>query len=86
MSTLVATSTGRPLYEQLGFHTVGFTDIHAGAYTGPVSDISHIATPAAFVREHGLESFGEYAWMVRGADQLPGDRARYHAPILQSLD
>ncbi|MFS8103761.1 GNAT family N-acetyltransferase [Lentzea alba] len=170
VSTLFATAMGRPLYEQLDFHAVGFTDIHAGEFTGPISDISHIATPAnldelvsldtkvtgitrpflweallamgsvrvsangiagswrvredmlligpviadtpadacaliadsaagngrvrvdvhdpevtAFVRAHGLESWGEATWMVRNADQLPGDRARYHAPILQAL-
>ncbi len=170
VSTLVSTKMGQPLYEQLGFHAVGFVDIHAGYFTGPISDISQIATAAdldelvaldtkvtgitrtflwesllamgtvrvsshgvvgsyhvrpdllvigpviadspadacaliadaavghgrvrvdvhdpeviAFVREHGLESFGECAWMVRGADRLPGDRTRYHAPILQAL-
>lgn len=170
VATLIATSMGRPLYEQLGFHAVGFTDIHVGTFTGPVSDISHIATRAdlddlvaldakvtgitrpflwesllaagtirvspngiagslgtnedllligpviadspadacaliadsaaghgrvrvdvhdpevvAFVREHGMESWGECAWMVRNAELLPGDRSRYHAPLLQAL-
>lgn len=170
VSTLFATSMGRPLYEQLGFHAVGFTDIHAGTFTGPASGVSHIATSAdlddlvaldtkvtgltrrylwesllrmgtvrisehgvagswqvregrkligpiisdspadacaliadcaagdpsvrvdvhdpeviAFVRENGLESWGEATWMVRGAEQLPGDRTRYRAPILQAL-
>ncbi|MDX8035069.1 GNAT family N-acetyltransferase [Lentzea sp. BCCO 10_0856] len=170
VSTLFATSMGRPLYEQLGFHAVGFTDIHAGTFTGPASDISHIATHAdlddlvaldtkvtgitrpylwesllamgsvrvsdhgiagtwqvrdarmligpiiadtpadacaliadcaagvpsvrvdvhdpeviAFVRKHGMESWGEATWMVRGAETLPGDRTRYHAPLLQAL-
>ncbi|HEX7308367.1 GNAT family N-acetyltransferase [Lentzea sp.] len=170
VSTLFATPMGRPLYEQLGFHAVGFTDIHAGTFTGPISDISHIATrddlddlvaldvkvtgltrpwlwesllatgsvrvsdhgvagtwpvpgqrtiigpviadsPAdacaliadcaagvesvrvdvhdpevvAFVRRNGLESWGTPTWMVRNADRLPGDRTRYHAPLLQAL-
>jgi hypothetical protein len=170
VSTLFATSMGRPLYEQLGFRAVGFTDIHTGVFTGPVSDISHIATTAdldelvaldvkvsgltrpflwefllttgsvrisphgiagswrvrderlfigpviadspadacaliadsavgngsvrvdvhdpevvAFVRAHGMESWGECTWMVRNAEQLPGDRACYHAPLLQAL-
>ncbi|GLY53709.1 acetyltransferase [Lentzea sp. NBRC 102530] len=170
VSTLFATKMGRPLYEQLGFHAVGFTDIHAGKFTGRAADVSHIATaddlddivaldtkvtgitrpylwesllrmgtirisdhgvtgswqvrearmligpviadtPAdacaliadcaagnpsvrvdvhdpeviAFVRKHGLESWGEATWMVRGADTLPGDRARYRAPLLQAL-
>ncbi|MFJ5992175.1 GNAT family N-acetyltransferase [Lentzea sp. NPDC092896] len=170
VSTLFATSMGRPLYEQLGFHAVGFTDIHAGVFTGPAADISHIATAAdlddlvaldvkvtgltrpflwesllvrgsvrvsdhgiagslrvsddllligpviadspadacaliadsaagngrvrvdvhdpaviAFVREHGMESWGEATWMVRNAEQLPGDRTRYHAPLLQAI-
>ncbi|SFR24353.1 Acetyltransferase (GNAT) domain-containing protein [Lentzea waywayandensis] len=175
VSTLFATSMGRPLYEQLGFHAVGFTDIHAGPFSvdqsrGQAADISHIATAAdlddlvaldtkvtgltrpflwesllargsvrvsdhgiagslrvsddllligpviadspadacaliadsavgngrvrvdvhdpeviAFVREHGLESWGEATWMVRGAEKLPGDRTRYHAPLLQAL-
>jgi GNAT superfamily N-acetyltransferase len=170
VSTLFATSLGRPLYEKLGFHAVGLTDIHVGTYTGPISDISHIATSAdldelvaldtkvtgisraymweslltmgsvrmsangaagswrvrddllligpviadtpadacaliadsaagngpvrvdvhdpevvAFVRAHGMESWGECTWMVRGAEQLPGDRTRYHAPLLQAL-
>lgn len=170
VSTLFATSMGRPLYEQLGFHAVGFTDIHAGVFTGPISDISHIATTAdldelvaldtkvtgltrpflwesllatgsvrvsehgiagslrvsddllligpliadspaaacaliadsaagngrvrvdvhdpevvAFVRAHGMESWGECTSMVRNAEQLPGDRTRYHAPLLQAL-
>lgn len=170
VSTLFATKMGRPLYEQLGFHAVGFTDIHTGTFTGPAADISHIATHAdlddlvaldtkvtgltrpylweslltmgtvrisdhgiagswqvrearlligpviadspadacaliadcaagspsvrvdvhdpeviAFVREHGLESWGEATWMVRGAEQLPGDRTRYRAPLLQAL-
>jgi GNAT superfamily N-acetyltransferase len=170
VSTLFATEMGRPLYEQLGFHAVGFTDIHAGTFTGPASEVSHLATasdlddiialdtkvtgitrpylwesllemgtirisehgvagtwqvrdqrmligpiiadsPAdacaliadcaagvpsvrvdvhdpevvAFVREHGLESWGTPTWMVRNADRLPGDRARYRAPLLQAL-
>jgi GNAT superfamily N-acetyltransferase len=173
VSTLFATEMGRPLYEQLGFRAVGFTDIHAGTFTGPASDISRTATTAdlddlddlvaldtkvtgitrpymwesllamgtvrisdhgvagswqvrdermligpviadtpadacaliadsaagvpsvrvdvhdaeviAFVREHGLESWGTPTWMVRGAEQLPGDRARYRAPLLQAL-
>jgi GNAT superfamily N-acetyltransferase len=170
VSTLFATEMGRPLYEQLGFHAVGFTDIHAGELTAPASNTSHIATHAdlddlvaldtkvtgltrpflwesllamgtvrisahgvagswqvrperlligpviadtprdacdliadcaagsrsvrvdvhdpeiiEFVRAHGLESWGEATWMVRGADRLPGDRARYRAPILQAL-
>ena len=170
VSTLFATSMGRLVYERLGFHAVGFTDIHAGVLTGPISNISDIATRAdldelvardtkatgltrpfiwealltmgtvrvserglagtwrvrpdtlvigpiisdtpadacaliadaavgegrvrvdvhdpeivAFVREHGLVSFGECAWMVRGAEQLPGDRTRYRAPLLQAL-
>lgn len=170
VSTLFATKMGRPLYEQLGFHAVGFTDIHAGVYTGSASNTSHIATLAdldelvaldtkvtgitrpflwesmlamgsvrvsahgiagswrvqddlvligpviadspadacaliadsavgngrvrvdvhdpevlAFVRAHGMQSWGEATWMVRNADQLPGDRARYHAPLLQAL-
>ncbi|PWK81610.1 acetyltransferase (GNAT) family protein [Lentzea atacamensis] len=170
VSTLFATEMGRPLYEQLGFRAVGFTDIHAGVFTGPVSNTSHLAVSAdldelvaldakvtgitrpflwesllamgsvrlsangvagswrvaddllligpviadspadacaliadsaagngrarvdvhdpevvAFVRAHGMESWGESASMVRNADQLPGDRARYHAPILQAL-
>ncbi|MFI6100194.1 GNAT family N-acetyltransferase [Lentzea sp. NPDC051213] len=171
VSTLFATSMGRPLYEQLGFHAVGFTDIHTGVFTGPISNISEIATAAdlddlvaldakvtgltrpflwksllemgsvrispngiagswqvrdgrrligpviadspadacaliadsaaghgsvrvdvhdpeviAFVRANGIdESWGECAWMVRNAEQLPGDRARYHAPLLQAL-
>ncbi|MFD5824837.1 GNAT family N-acetyltransferase [Lentzea sp. NPDC060358] len=166
VSTLFATSMGRPLYEQLGFHAVGFTDIHVGTFTGRPADISHIATAAdlddlveldvevtgltrpflwesllamgsvrvsehgvagtwpvpgqqtiiadspadacaliadcaagvesvrvdvhdpevvAFVRKHGLESWGAPTWMVRNADRLPGDRARYHAPLLQAL-
>ncbi|MGW6933119.1 GNAT family N-acetyltransferase [Lentzea sp. NPDC054927] len=170
VSTLFATSMGRPLYEQLGFHGVGFTDIHAGTFTGPASHTSHTATHAdlddlvaldtkvtgltrpylwesllamgsvrvsdhgiagtwqvrdarmligpliadtpadacaliadcaagvasvrvdvhdpeviAFVRQHGLESWGEATWMVRGAENLPGDRTRYHAPLLQAL-
>lgn len=170
VSTLFATSMGRPLYEQLGFHAVGFTDMRVGTYTGPISDISHIATATdlddlvaldskvtgitrpflwesllamgsvrvspngiagswraredllligpviadsaadacaliadsatgngrvrvdvhdrevvAFVREHGFESWGEATWMVRNAEQLPGDRTRYHAPLLQAL-
>ncbi|MEU0883285.1 GNAT family N-acetyltransferase [Lentzea sp. NPDC005914] len=170
VSTLFATEMGRPLYEQLGFRAVGFTDIHTGTFTGPASDISHIATAAdlddvvaldtkvtgitrpylwesllamgtirisehgvagtwqvrdarmligpiiadspaatcaliadcaagvpsvrvdvhdpeviAFVRDHGLESWGTPTWMVRGADKLPGDRARYRAPLLQAL-
>ncbi|WP_052684501.1 GNAT family N-acetyltransferase [Lentzea aerocolonigenes] len=170
VSTLFATDMGRPLYEQLGFRAVGFTDIHAGTFAGPAADISHIATAAdldhvvaldtkvtgitrpylweslldmgtirisdhgvvgswqvrdarmligpliadtpadacaliadtaagvpsvrvdvhdpeviAFVRAHGLESWGTPTWMVRGAEQLPGDRARYHAPLLQAL-
>jgi GNAT superfamily N-acetyltransferase len=170
VSTLFATSMGRPLYEQLGFHAVGFTDIHAGTFTGPASGVSHFATAAdlddlvaldtkvtgltrpylwesllrmgtvrisehgvagswqvregrkligpviadspadacaliadcaagdpsvrvdvhdpeviAFVRENGLESWGEATWMVRGAEQLPGDRTRYRAPLLQAL-
>src|SRR5689334_22135008 len=41
VSTLFATEMGRPLYEKLGFHAVGFTDIHAGTFTGPAADISH---------------------------------------------
>jgi GNAT superfamily N-acetyltransferase len=170
VSTLFATSMGRPLYEQLGFTAVGFTDIHIGEFTGPISNISDIGsaadldelvaldaevtgitrpflwesllaagtvrmsangmagswrvaddllligpviadTPAdacaliadsaagngrvrvdvhdpevvAFVRAHGMESRGECAWMVRNAEQLPGDRTRYHAPLLQAL-
>jgi GNAT superfamily N-acetyltransferase len=170
VSTLFSTPMGRPLYEQLGFHAVGFTDIHAGAFSGPASNTSHIATHAdlddlvaldtkvtgitrpflwesllamgtvrmsphgiagswqvrperlligpviadsaadacaliadsaagnrsvrvdvhdpevvAFVRARGLESWGEATWMVRGADKLPGDRTRYHAPIMQAL-
>lgn len=170
VSTLFATPMGRPLYEQLGFHAVGFTDIHTGVFTGQVSNTSHIATAAdlddlvaldtkvtgitrpflwesllamgtvrvspngiagswrvrderfligpviadsaadacaliadsavgngsvrvdvhdpevvAFVRAHGMESWGRPAWMVRNADQLPGDRIRYHAPLLQAL-
>ncbi|WP_063798804.1 GNAT family N-acetyltransferase [Nocardia sp. NRRL S-836] len=170
VSTLFATAMGRPLYEQLGFHAVGFTDIHAGELTAPMPNTSRIATRAdldelvaldievtgitrpflwewllargtvrisahgvagswqagperlligpvlagtprdacdliadcaagsrgvrvdvhdpevvAFVRAHGLESWGECTWMVMGADRLPGDRARYHAPLLQAL-
>lgn len=170
VSTLFATSMGRPLYEQLGFHAVGFTDIHVGTFTGPASGTSRLATAAdlddvvaldtkvtgitrpylwesllamgtvrvsghgavgtwqppgarmlvgpliadspagacalvadcaagvpsvrvdvhdpeviAFVRERGLESWGECTWMVRGAERLPGDRTRYHAPLLQAL-
>ena len=170
VSTLFSTAMGRPLYERLGFHAVGFTDIHAGDFTGPASNTSHIATHAdlddlvaldtkvsgitrpfmwellltmgtvrvsdhgiagswqvreqrrligpviadspaaacaliadsaagagsvrvdvhdpevlAFVRAHGLESWGEATWMVRNAEQLPGDRARYHAPLMQAL-
>ncbi len=170
VSTLFATPMGRPLYEQLGFHAVGFTDIHAGRFTGPTAGVSRIADVSdlddlialdtkvtgltrpflwesllamgtvrvspngiagswqvrperlligpviadsaadaraliadsavgqasvrvdvhdpetiAFVREHGLESWGEATWMVRNADQLPGDRTRYHAPLLQAL-
>lgn len=170
VSTLFATPMGRSLYEQLGFHAVGFTDIHTGQFTGPAADISHIATHAdlddhvaldikvtgltrpflweslltrgsvrvsdhgiagswrvrddllligpviadsptdacaliadsavangrvrvdvhdpeviTYVREHGMESWGEAAWMVRGAETLPGDRTRYHAPLLQAL-
>ncbi|MFD9704298.1 GNAT family N-acetyltransferase [Lentzea sp. NPDC059081] len=170
VSTLFATSMGRPLYEQLGFTAVGFTDIRAGVFTGPISDISHIATRAdlddlvaldakvtgitrpflwesllatgsvrvsdsgvagswrvaddlmligpviadtpadacaliadsavgngrvrvdvhdpevvAFVQKHGMESWGTPTWMVRNADRLPGDRTRYHAPLLQAL-
>lgn len=170
VSTLFATDMGRPLYEQLGFHSVGFTDIHTGVLDVPISRTSDIAGPAdldelvardakasgltrpsqwewllrngtvrmsehgvlgawrdpgerlmigpviaatpeeacdliadaaagegrvrvdvhdpevvAFIREHGMESFGTCTWMVRNADQLPGDRARYHAPILQAF-
>ncbi len=170
VSTLFATDMGRPLYEQLGFHAVGFTDIHAGTFTGPPAGVSRIATAAdlddvvaldikvtgitrpylwesllamgtirisdhgvagtwqvrdqrmligpiiadteadtcaliadcaagvpsvrvdvhdpeviAFVREHGLESWGPATWMVRGAEKLPGDRSRYRAPLLQAL-
>lgn len=170
VSTLFATKMGRPLYEQLGFRAAGFTDIHAGVYTGSASNTSHLAAAAdldelvaldakvtgitrpflwesmlavgsvrvsahgiaaswrvaddlmligpviadspadacaliadcaagngrvrvdvhdpeviAFVRAHGMQSWGECAWMVRNADQLPGDRARYHAPLLQAL-
>lgn len=170
VSTLFSTPMGRPLYEQFGFHAVGFTDIHAGRLTCPAAGVSGIATPAdlddlvaldtkvtgltrpflwesllargtirmspngiagswqvrperlligpviadsatdacaliadsaaghasvrvdvhdpeviVFVREHGLESWGEATWMVRNADQLPGDRTRYHAPLLQAL-
>ncbi|MCR3751729.1 GNAT family N-acetyltransferase [Lentzea californiensis] len=170
VSTLFATPMGRPLYEQLGFHAVGFTDIHAGTFTGPAAGVSHLATPAdlddlvaldtkvtgltrpylwesllrmgtvrisehgvagtwqvrearkligpviadspadacaliadcaagdpsvrvdvhdpeviAFVRENGLESWGEATWMVRGAGHLPGDRTRYRAPLLQAV-
>ncbi|SEQ61623.1 Acetyltransferase (GNAT) domain-containing protein [Lentzea xinjiangensis] len=170
VSTLFATDMGRPLYEQLGFHAVGFTDIHTGTFTGPPAGASRLATAAdlddvvaldtkvtgitrpylwesllamggirisgrgvagtwqvreqrmligpviadteadacaliadcaagvpsvrvdvhdpgviAFVRAHGLESWGEATWMVRGAEELPGDRARYRAPLLQAL-
>ncbi|MEV6241210.1 GNAT family N-acetyltransferase [Lentzea sp. NPDC051838] len=170
VSTLYATKMGQPLYEQLGFRAVGFTDIHAGVYTGPISNTSHIAGPSdlddlvaldtkvsgvtrpflwetllavgsvhvsshgvagawrirpdtlvigpiiadspadacaliadaaagngrvrldvhdpeviAFVREHGLESYGECAVMIRNADRLPGDRSRFRAPFLQAL-
>ena len=170
VSTLFATEMGRPLYEQLGFHAVGFTDIHAGTFTGPAAGVSRLAaeadldavvaldtkvtgitrpylwewllrmgtirisghgvagtwqvraqrmligpviadTPAdacaliadcaagvpsvrvdvhdpeviAFVRANGMESWGEATWMVRGAEELPGDRARYRAPLLQAL-
>lgn len=45
----------------------------------------HDPEVVAFVREHGMESWGECTWMVRNAEQLPGDRARYHAPLLQAL-
>jgi len=175
VSTLFATDMGRPLYEQLGFHAVGFTDIHTGVFSvgqsaGPISNTSHIATRAdlddlvaldakvtgitrpflwewllangtvrvspdgiaggwqvraeryligpviadsaaaacaliadsavgngsvrvdvhdpevvAFVRAHGMKSHGTPTWMVRNADRLPGDRTRYHAPLLQAL-
>lgn len=46
VSTLFATDMGRPLYESLGFRAVGFTDIHAGPFTGPASNTSDIATLA----------------------------------------
>lgn len=170
VSTLFATPMGQPLYEKLGFHAVGFTDIHTGVFTGPVSNTSDIATGAdldelvardtkatgltrpflwesllamgtvrvserglagswraqpdrfligpviadtpadacaliadaavgngsarvdvhdpeviAFVRAHGMESRGECAWMVRGAERLPGNRSTYRAPLLQAL-
>jgi GNAT superfamily N-acetyltransferase len=170
VSTLFATEMGRPLYEQLGFRAVGFTDIHTGVFTGAISNMSHIATHAdlddlvaldakvtgisrpflwewlldkgtvrvsphgiaggwqvraeryligpviadsaaaacaliadsaagngsvrvdvhdpevvAFVRAHGMQSWGTPTWMVRNADRLPGDRTRYHAPLLQAL-
>ncbi|ANZ35363.1 hypothetical protein BBK82_03935 [Lentzea guizhouensis] len=170
VSTLFATDMGLRLYEQLGFHAVGFTDMHMGKLTAPASNASDIASRAdldelvaldtkvtgmtrpflweallamgtvrisehgvagswqvrsdrlligpviadttqaacelvadsaagsdnvrvdvhdpelvEFVRAHGLESWGRATWMVRGADRLPGDRARYRAPILQAL-
>ena len=170
VSTLFATDMGRPLYEKLGFHAVGFTDIHAGTFTGAAAGASHSATAAdlddvvaldtkvtgitrpylwefllangtirisdhgvagtwqvrdqrmligpviadtpadtcaliadcaagvasvrvdvhdpeviAFVRANGMESWGTPTWMVRNADKLPGDRARYRAPLLQAL-
>ncbi len=45
----------------------------------------HDPEVVAFVREHGLESWGTPTWMVRGAEELPGDRTRYRAPLLQAL-
>jgi hypothetical protein len=60
---LNATGYGRPLYERLGFVTVGETFTHIGHFTGEGEGASRPATPADHVEIHRLDT------EVNGADR-----------------
>lgn len=54
--SLTATPNGRPLYEQLGFETVGEVSSHAGEFTGEPSGRSRPATPRDLERVLALDA------------------------------
>ena len=60
VASLHATSYGKPLYEKLGFRSVGLVTAHVGAFTGTASGTSRPAAEAdrAWVASVDAEVFG----------------------------
>lgn len=76
---LNATEYGRPLYERLGFVTVGRTFTHIGHFTGVAEHASRPAGPGDLAAIHRLDT--EVNGADRGilVDRLPGFAAQVRA-------
>lgn len=76
---LNATEYGRPLYERLGFVTVGRTFTHAGHFTGGGEHASRPARPADFSAIHRLDTEVNGADRKILIDRLPAFAAQVRA-------
>jgi GNAT superfamily N-acetyltransferase len=76
---LNATEYGRPLYERLGFVTVGRTFTHIGHFTGTAEHASRPATPGDLDAIHRLDTEVNGADRKILIDRLPGFAAQVRA-------